>query len=325
MNNDRFEVIAEVLKKAGSVLIFPHINVDGDAIGSAVALCIALRKAGKHAYILLEDKIPDNLKFMDRGYCTEDFGIIPSPDVCVCVDCGEPGRFPKRRRKFLGGGTTVCIDHHGTSTGFCDYNYIDPDSAATGQLIYKLLLAMGVELDKEMGEAIFAAITTDTGNFQYSNTSGETHKIVAKLYEVGIDANAVSVELYERVSLRKIRLEADILNRIQIYADGKLALSYVSSEMLKKHGASLEDAEGVVAKLRSIDGVEMAVFVKEHGEESCRVSLRAKRLGDVSKIAEAFGGGGHMKAAGCTVHMNLKETMEALKEKILGDPKLLGE
>lgn len=315
--NDSFEDMADVLKASESVLIFPHINGDGDAIGSSAALCKALRKLNKSAYVLVEDKIPDNLKFMDKEYFTEDFSVILNPDVCICVDCGETKRFPKRKRKFAGGKTTICIDHHGTSTGFCDYNHIDPGSAATGQLIYKLILAMGVELDKETGEAIFAAITTDTGNFQYSNTSKETHEIVAKLYEAGIDANAVSVELYERVSLKKINLEADILSRIRIYADGKLALGYVSEEMLRKHGAALEDAEGVVARLRSIDGVEIAAFVKEHGEESCRVSLRAKRVGDVSEIAEAFGGGGHVKAAGCTIHMNLEETIKAIKAKAL--------
>ena len=317
MSNDSFKKIGNVLNEGNSILIFPHINGDGDAIGSAVALCRALRKMGKTSYILTEDKIPQNLQFLIKDYVTEDFSAVENPDICVCVDCGDFSRFPKRKGKFLSGKLKVCIDHHRTSEPFCDYNYIDPKAAATGELIYRLLVAMEIELDKEIGEALFAAITMDTGNFQYSNTTKETHEIVAKLYDTGIDANGVSVELYERVSPEKIKLESEILSNLKISDDGKLAIGFVSRKMLGETGAKPEDSEGTVSQIRSIDGVEIAVLIKEKEDFLCKASLRGKHYADVSKIAEAYQGGGHTKAAGCTLHMALDEAIGAIEKKAL--------
>ena len=130
MANNTFKEIAEVLLNAQTILIFPHINADGDAAGSASALCHTLREMGKTAYILIEDQIPANQKFMDRGYFTFDDKVIEHPDVSICVDCGDFGRFPKRREKFISAQTTVCVDHHGTTEEFCEFNYVDPAAAA---------------------------------------------------------------------------------------------------------------------------------------------------------------------------------------------------
>ena len=176
---------------------------------------------------------------------------------------------------------------------------------------------MEIEFDKEIGEALFAAITTDTGNFQYSNTTKETHEIVAKLYDTGIDANGVSVELYERVSPEKIKLESEILSNLKISDDGKLAIGFVSRKMLGETGAKPEDSEGTVSQIRSIDGVEIAVLIKEKEDFLCKASLRGKHYADVSKIAEVYQGGGHTKAAGCTLHMALEEAIGAIEKKAL--------
>ena len=196
MRNDPLANIAQELQEADSVLIFPHILMDGDAMGSAAALCKALRGMGKDAYIVIEDKIPDYLMFLDRGYTVDiehigaaDIGDI---DVSICVDCGEKTRFPKRAELFYHGETKICIDHHVSSVGIGDYNYIDPEAAATGEIIFDLLVELGVDIDQEMAESLFAAITTDTGNFQYSNTTAHTHEIVIALYDCGLNSNKVS-------------------------------------------------------------------------------------------------------------------------------------
>ena len=120
MKNDSIKTIAKVLSKAESILIFPHVNLDGDALGSCAALCGALRKQDKNAWILLEDEIPANLRFLDRNFCTWDMDAIKDPDICICVDCGDTGRFPGRAGKFLSAGTTICVDHHMTEKYFCD-------------------------------------------------------------------------------------------------------------------------------------------------------------------------------------------------------------
>lgn len=317
MSNDSFKTIGNVLKKCDSILIFPHINGDGDAIGSTVALCSSLRKIGKEAYILVEDSIPQNLKFLIADYVTENVDIIEAPDVCICVDCGDFSRFPYRKDKFLSGKINICIDHHRTTEPFCDYNYIDPEAAATGELIYRLLVEMDVCMDKEIGEALFTAITMDTGNFQYSNTTKETHEIVAKLYDFGIDANSVSVELYERVRWEKVKLESEILSNLLISDDGRIAIGFVSRKLLAETGAKLEESDGVVSQIRSIDGVEIAALIKEKEDFLCKVSLRGKHYADVSKIAKTYDGGGHMKAAGCTIHMSLNDAIKSIEKKAL--------
>lgn len=317
MNNDSLKTISGVLSGAERILLFPHINMDGDALGSAAALCHVLRRMGREAFVLLEDKIPDNLAFLDRGYCTFDADRIGEPDLCVCVDCGDAGRFPKRREAFMRGKTTMCIDHHATSDPFCRYNLIDPGACATGELIYKVICAMGQEIDRETGEALFAAITTDSGNFQYSNTTKETHEIVASLYDSGLDANGVSVKIYETVRLEKLKIRAHVLENITLYGGGRLCIGFVTQEMLKETGALMEETEGVVAELRSIDGVQIAVFIKEEEERLCKVSLRAKSVGDVAEIAAAFNGGGHKKAAGCTLHCTLREAEEKMRAAAL--------
>lgn len=316
MKNNSLKEIAQRLNAAESVLLFPHVNLDGDALGSAAALCKALRKKGKNAWILLEDDIPANLRFMDKGYCTWDFDIIQNPDVCVCVDCGDTGRFEKRADKFGTAKETVCIDHHMTTEFFCDYNYVDAQEAATGQIIFELLKELEADWDCEMGEAIFAAITTDTGDFQYSNTQKKSHLITAELYDLGVDFNKVSVELYENVRMEKILLKNRSMDTMKIIGKGLGAIVYVTQDMLKETGASMDESEGLAQDLRSIAGVEYSAVVKEYEPEKARISLRAKRRGDVSEIARRLGGGGHTKAAGCTIYAPIDVAVKAVEEEL---------
>ena len=316
MNNSLIE-IANILHEAESVLLFPHVNPDGDSIGSCAALCRTLRLKGKEAWILTEDEIPANLTFLDKGYCTKDMEKIQHPDVCMCIDCGDVSRFPKRAEKFLSGRTTICIDHHMTTKLFCDYNYVDSEEAATGQIVFELLKEMNAVPDKEVAEAVFAAITTDTGDFQYSNTQKKSHLITAELYDWGADFNKVSVEIYENVRLEKIRLKSAAMETLKIIGGGKGAIVKVSLNMLDKTGALMDESEGLAQELRSIAGVEYSAVLKEYEPELIRVSLRAKRKGDVSQIASALGGGGHLKAAGCTIRETLENAADKVEKEML--------
>ena len=314
--NHSLKEIASQLETADTILIYPHINMDGDALGSAVALCRALRDRDKTCYILLEDQIPRNLRFLDHGYCTWDPEAIHAPDISLCVDCGDTGRFPRRKDKFAEGKKSICIDHHRTTKPFCDYNYIDPQTAATGELIFYLLEEMDYKGDKETGEALFAAITTDTGNFQYSNTTKDSHRIMARLYDWGIETRQVSTELYENIRMEKLLIQNRALETLEILGNGQIAMAFVTQEMLAKTGAFMDETEGVVDMLRSIGGVEIAVFVKEQGPEQTRVSFRAKSWGDVASIAEKLGGGGHAKAAGCTLSLPLMEALPLIRNEV---------
>lgn len=314
--NDSLKEIGKQLLAAQSVLLFPHIQMDGDAFGSASALCRALRNEGKKAAILMEDKIPDYIRFMDQGYCTMDQREIEHPDICICIDCGETNRFPLREEAFFRGKTTICIDHHATSRPFADYNFIDSNAAATAELIYKLLKEMNLTIDRQIGESLYTGICTDTGNFQYSNTTKESHLIAADLYDANINHAAIAVELYQNTSLERIRIINRIMDTLEIFAQGQAAMVYVTQDMIRKEGVTLDDTEGAVDEVRNIKGVEIAVFVKEREQGLVKASMRAKTRGNVGDIAAVFGGGGHVKAAGCTMNMDIQAACACLKKAV---------
>ena len=314
--NNTFKEIASVLDASRTILLYPHVSADGDALGSCTALCKALRMKGKECYILVEEELPLNLKFLDKGYCTDDQNIIEDVDVSFCVDCGDETRFPNRTEKFEQGKTSICLDHHRTTKDFCDYNYVVPEASATGELVFDLLQEMGTPADVEIGEALFAAITTDTGNFQYSNTTRKAFEIMTELLDWGVDTNKVSVQLYENIRLERKIIESMAFSTMNILADGKAAIAYVTQEMIEKSGALSEETENVIQQLRSIAGVEYAAFLKEKGENLVRLSLRAKTEGDVAVIAEKFGGGGHIKASGATLEMPIEEAVAAVTAEL---------
>jgi phosphoesterase RecJ-like protein len=306
--------ISKVLSLADSILIFPHIQIDGDALGSAVALCVTLLNQGKKADIVIEDKIPENLKFLDDGLCTYD-SEIQSPDVCVAVDCSDISRIGKRQNIFKEGKKTILIDHHRTSIAFADLNFVDESSSSTGEIVYELLKQMKWNIDARIAEAIYTAILTDTGRFMYSNTTGNTHAITSELFDIGIDHNKVGVEIYQKKRLEKIRLMNAIMESLEMIYEGKACIAVMTEQMLIDTGALREETEGVVEELRSIDGVEIAAFIKEE-KDGIKVTMRSKTEADVSKIATKFGGGGHKKAAGCTMHGTIEEVKSLITQAV---------
>lgn len=314
--NNTLKEIGEKLSQANNVLIFPHIVMDGDALGSAIALCEALRNLGKNSYILIEDGIPRYLQFLDDGHCVSNESCILEPDVCVCVDCADEQRIARRITKFVQGKTTICIDHHKTSENFADYNHIDEKAAATGELIYKLLHSMGVNISKKIGEAIYTAIVSDTGNFQYASTHAQTHEIAVELFHKGIDHDYISRMLYQNMRVEKLYLSGQILQTLKIIGDGQIAMAYVTQKMLAQTGALMEDAEGSSEMLRGIGGIEISVFAKEAGICETKFSMRAKTWADVSAIAVKYGGGGHTKASGCTIRMPICEAMKVMEAEL---------
>jgi len=305
-----------MLKAAESILIFPHINIDGDALGCSAALCRALRDLGKTAWIMMDEDVPAYLNFMDTEFCTKDRDCLPEPDVCICVDCSESKRFPAVADIYAKGRLKLCIDHHATGGSFGDHYYIDGDEAAACQLIFKLLKDMDVEITGRIAESLYTGLSTDTGNFQYSNTTAETHRIAAELLECGVDHTDITVKLYQTVPLRKLQTQVAVLEKMEILADGRAAISYITQEMLDKLGAQMDDAEGSIDLLRNIEGVEIAAFLKEKGD-TVKVSMRAKSYATVDGIVMKFGGGGHAKAAGCTLEMGMTEALEAMKKEII--------
>lgn len=315
------EIIIEQLITAKRVLVFPHILMDGDCLGSSIAICSMLRQMGKEAYVLIEDDIPLNLRFLSGEFCIQRNDIISDVDLSVAVDCSDVERLGTRGENFFSAEQTVSIDHHVTNKSFAKYNYLDAKAGATGEIIFEIfqLLHGKVKMDMIIAEALYTAIATDTGNFQYTNTTAKTHIIISELLEFGIDLEKISVELYQNSRYEKIVMNACVLNTLELFCNGKANLAYATKEMYEKTGASLDETEGVIENLRSIRGIEISAFLKEKKPNEIKVSFRSKTYGDVSKISQKFGGGGHKKAAGCTIRKSLKEAIALVKEEICAE------
>ena len=314
--NNPIEVIAEKLLSVDSVLLFPHVNMDGDALGSSVALCKTLRLLGKKCNILIEEEIPQYLRFLEKDYCITNGEKFKNPDLCIAIDCGEVSRFKERKDFFFKGQSTMCIDHHLATEPVFEYSFVDSGASATAMLVYRILKFINAPLNKEIGEALWAGITTDTGNFQYSNTTKETHEIVADLYDLGIDHNWVSIKIYENIRPEKILMTNKAMDNLTFFANGRGAITFATRDVFQETGATLDETEGIVETLRCIAGVEVSAFLKESGENSITVSMRSKTEADVAEIATRFNGGGHKKAAGCTINATMDFAVKMIRNEI---------
>ena len=328
--NNTFEEFAEALLDGEDFAIFPHIDPDGDALGSSVALALALSSLGKNAKILIDEAerggldIKEELLFIDgeKIFFTIDSSFVDETTYGVMLDCGEISRISgksKRDEVFQKCNKTFCLDHHASSTPLADFNVIIPETAATCQIIWKLFESMkkhGLKVDKKMAEAAYVGILTDTGGFRYSNTSAETHQIAAEIFSLGADHYAISKKVFESNPLRSMKLKFAAMGVADFSCRNKIAITYVDSKMLKDAGATLKDSDGIVEELRNIDSVEVACLCKEQADGSVKVSMRSKTSVDVSKIGMKFDGGGHKRAAGCTINKTINEAVKLMKMEI---------
>lgn len=199
---------------------------------------------------------------------------------------------------------------------FGDLNIVDPKSAATGELIYKLIKKMGISLDIDIGSNLYTAISTDTGKFSYESVTSRTHRIIAELIDIGVDFNTINLNLYENMSIEKTKLFIQSLSTLKFYEGNSIVTLKITKEMLKHAGAKMEDAEGIISFIRKIESVEVACVLKEIEMNNIKISLRSKRDVDVALIAQSFDGGGHIRAAGCSINSNIEEAEKEIVGKI---------
>ncbi|MBE6039931.1 MAG: bifunctional oligoribonuclease/PAP phosphatase NrnA [Clostridiales bacterium] len=310
--NDTIKSIATIMKDLDGILIFPHMNMDGDALGSSTALCLALRSLGKKAYVMINEPVPKNLDFLECGCTTNDDSVLDDVQLSVMVDCNGLDRIQGREEVWKRGRLKGCIDHHATKAKDMRYDFsrVEPKSAAAGEIIYNIIKALGVTIDLDMANAIFTAITTDTGNFQHSNTTSRSHEIAGHLYKIeGFNSKAISALIYDRRSKNAIRMESKVLENLNFYADGKLVVGRVTQDLLRECECTMDEADGIIQKMMSIDGVEGACLFKET-DHSIRASLRGRSYANMEKAAAKYGGGGHMLAAGCSFYAPMPEVEE---------------
>lgn len=312
--NIELKEIGDRLFNAGSVVLFPHINPDGDAVGACAALCLALRSRGIQSWVYSEG-VPDFLGFLNTEMFTDDYAIIPPPDICVAVDCSDGCRVDSRLKAFEQGDVHMCIDHHQGGTGYGDYYYIDENAAATCEIIYDLLKECGVQLSRDMANALYTGISTDTSNYRHSNTTPKSHRIAAEILEAGVDHTDIMVNLYQRTGVKKVMCTARAVQKMHTFAEGRGVMTYLTAAELVEMDAQSQDADEIINTLQNMEGVEIAGYLEER-ENGIKVSLRAKTYGNVAAICRKYDGGGHIKAAGCTLKMPMEDAFARIKYDI---------
>ncbi len=306
------EKIGNIIKEKDSFLIVSHKNPDGDAIGSSLALYSALKDMGKNVQVVNLTKPPEVYSFLEDYDIIEPIKTMKKTDVIIAVDTAEIERCGIKKEDTKD-KIFINIDHHKTNTLFGDINFIDGDASAVGIMLWRIFKQNGIAISKKTAQYLYVSIMTDTGSFRYSSTTPETMRIAADLLEIGVDPWFCAYNIYESNTLETIKLLGLVLNTLQVFIDGKIAILYVTEDMFKKTATQIEHSEGFVNYARSIRGAEVGILLREDRHNVFKISMRSKGKIDVARAASVFGGGGHKNAAGAQI----EGTLEEVKTKII--------
>jgi phosphoesterase RecJ-like protein len=314
--NKMMDGIIETIRSGCSFVLTTHVNPEGDAIGSEVALALALEKMGKEVLIVNQDPVPYFLKFLEGTERIRNDDPGGEYDVGVLLDCGSPERSGTACEVINRCNTVICIDHHLTNGGYGHHSYIDPDASSTGELIYRLLKTMDFSFDRSIANALWVAIATDTGWFRYSNTTAAALEVARDLIDKGAVPWVVSESMCENEPPERLILLSRVLSTLEIVEDGKIASITIPRKYMEDLRANNDFLEGFINYPRSIRGVMVAVSFREDGSGAVKVSMRAKGSADVVKVAIHFGGGGHRKAAGFVISGDVSAVKKKTYTKI---------
>ena len=308
-----FEKLKEILNGGQRFLVTTHVDPDGDAVGSAFALSFALARLGKEPVVFLKDKIPYRYRFLPHpaGLVHElPKGVF---DAVMVVDCGDLLRVGEGHAlKEM--GYLVNIDHHDKNEAFGRLNIVDERASSAAEIVYQILKYLDVQIDFNIAVNIYTAVLTDTGSFRYESTTQRAFSICEEMTRFGVSPSGVAEEVYESHPKERFQLLCLVLGTLETFNGGRIACAHITKAMFEKTGTNREYTEGFVEYLKEIRGVEVACLAREVGIEQYKVSMRSKDGVDVASVARSFGGGGHERAAGCTIRGSLEE----VKNKLIG-------
>ena len=310
-----YRTILQVFDQHQSFALSTHVNPDGDALGSELALYSFLKDLGKQVKIFNTDTAPKNYRFLP--FCD---AILPAkafqdrfPEILVVLDASVLNRIGEYlSHTLIPTKATINIDHHTTAEHFGDYNLVEAHASSTSEIIYRLIQHHGTPIGKERALCLYTGIMFDTGCFRYSNSTPTAHHVAAELIQEGIAVDEVYRAVYEALPVGTILLLGEVFQTLGTTPDGKISWLYVTQEMFRKTGATRDDVDGFINHIRSIDTVEVAILVSEQNNGESKASLRSKSSVDVGEIASMFGGGGHQRAAGCEIDAPCEEAIAQL-------------
>lgn len=294
--------IIEAIIKGQSFLITSHIRLDGDALGSELALYLMLNDLGKKAVVYNQDNTPAHYQFLPAAErIVHQLGDIEQYDIAFVLDCSELARVGEQNENISKIKELINIDHHVSNSGFCKLKLIDAQASSTGELLFRLMQGMRSRMTRDICTNLYAAIITDTGGFRYSSTRKDTLWAAGKLVENGADPQWISENIYESDPPAKLMLLAKVMETLSLDLERKIGSLVVTKRALQETGASMEHTDGFVDIPRSIKGIDISILYTEMNDNYFKLSLRSKGKVNVEKIARKFGGGGHINAAACRV------------------------
>jgi phosphoesterase RecJ-like protein len=313
-----FEEIGRAFREHQGFAILSHVRPDGDALGSQLALALSLKQLGKNVRVWNEDGMLEKYSFLARAQLlTKPPSGAEDVDVAIALDTAIQNRLGTAFQAIRTAKIWVNIDHHPSNPGYGDLVYVDPVAPATGQILFELIKSERLPFDRAIAENLYIAISTDTGSFQYPNTSARTFEIAAELVRAGVDVGRINQQVYENYPRRRVELLRELLRTMRFEDGGRVASFSLSLKTAAKLGVLPEDNEGLIDHLRAIRGVIVAVFFEELTDGKVRVSMRSKsEKTDVCAICQKFGGGGHTLAAGARVRGSLAEVEQKILEAI---------
>lgn len=310
-----FKIFETILENKNSCLIIPHQSPDGDCLGSSFALSHFLDQKQCTNHIVMDDIIPTNYLFLEKESMIKSEDVLKngfSYDYIIILDTSSPDRVGAYKEVLDYGKEIIVIDHHKTNSYYGDHNIVDMISSV-GEILYNLMTEFNHPIDHDIAKGLYTSIITDTGEFRYSNTRPEAIRAVAHLFETGFDFEMINRSIFSNQPLKKVKLKSESLANIELFHNNALAVLTVDQEMLRRLDCQMFHSDGIVEAGRDIEGVEVSVLLKEISSNAIKVSMRSKSFLDVSEISLIYKGGGHARAAGCTVF----EDLESVKKHIV--------
>ena len=293
--------------------ILTHRRPDGDAIGSAAALCLGLRQLGKRAWVLENTDATDRFAFLLEGLTKADAG---ETDTIVAVDVASPGMLPKCFEIYKD-RVALRIDHHGSATSFTPEELVDANSASCAELVCDVITLLGIQLDKQIAEAVYVGASTDTGCFRFANTTAHTFLVASICAQAGAEIYKLNQMLFETNSLAKLRMQAWIVDNLRLFGDGKFAIVAIPRAVEEALRVTDDDMDNISSYPRTVAGVCMAATLRQTKDGETKISLRAVPGYDAAAVCAIFGGGGHKGAAGASTHLGLEEAAKRLEEEMM--------
>lgn len=299
--------ISKLIKEHQRFVLAGHVSPDGDCIGATIALGLTLKKMGKEARIFLESFLPLFHYLEDAAMISETPSKSDDDEVVIYLDASDKGRLGDGALLMEGQPLTIInVDHHASNDQYGIFNYVEAEASSTSEIIYNLIKELDVELDRDIARALYTGIIYDTGVFKHPNTQPSTHAVASELLTHDIGASDIVNKLFFTKSFVQTKLLGQVLSGVELIASGKVAIGQITLNEITAVGGQVSDVDGVVQYMAQIEGIETAAFLYEKNPGEIKVSLRSKKYFNVAEFASKFGGGGHVRAAGCT----LKGTME---------------